>query len=42
MSSKQITELFLSSGCQGNCWESLVSNKSIDDVDEELLSKYTT
>lgn len=41
MSPEQITELLLSSGREGNRWESLVSNKIIDDVDEELLRKYT-
>lgn len=41
MSPEQITELLLSSGRDGNRWESLVSNKTIDDVDEELLRKYT-
>ena len=41
MSPEQITELLLSSGREGNRWESLVSNKTIDDVDEELLRKYT-
>lgn len=41
MSPEQITELLLSSGREGNRWESLVSNKMIDDVDEELLRKYT-
>ena len=42
MSPEQITELLLKSGREGNRWESLVSNKSIEDVDEELLRKYTT
>lgn len=41
MSPEQITELLLSSGREGNRWESLMSNKTIDDVDEELLKKYT-
>lgn len=34
--------MLLKSGREGNRWENLVSNKSIDDVDEELLKKYTT
>ena len=33
MSPEQITELLLSSGREGNRWESLVSNKTTDDVD---------
>ena len=41
MSPEQITELLLKSGREGNRWENLVSNKSIEDVDEELLKKYT-
>lgn len=41
MSPEQITELLLKSGREGNRWESLVSNKSIEDVDEELLRRYT-
>ena len=41
MSPEQITELLLTSGREGNRWECLVSNKTIDDVDEELLKKYT-
>ncbi len=41
MSPNQITELLLSSGREGNRWESIVSNKTLDDVDEELLKKYT-
>ena len=40
MSPEQITELLLRSGREGNRWESLVSNKTIDDIDEELLKKY--
>lgn len=32
----------MSSGREGNRWESLVSNKAVDDIDEELLKKYTT
>lgn len=42
MSPEQITELLLRSGREGNRWESLVSNKSVEDIDEELLKKYTT
>ena len=41
MSPEQITSLLLNSGREGNRWESLVSNKTIHDVDEELLKKYT-
>ncbi len=41
MSPEQITELLLSSGREGNRWENLVSNKTVDDVDEGLLKKYT-
>lgn len=41
MSPEQITALLLNSGREGNRWESLVSNKTIDDVDEELLKRYT-
>ncbi len=36
----EITNLLLKSGREGNRWENLVSNKTIDDVDEELLKKY--
>ncbi len=42
MSPEEITNLLLKSGREGNRWENLVSNKTIDDVDEELLKKYTT
>lgn len=41
MSPEEITELLMKSGREGNRWENLVSNKSVDDVDEELLIKYT-
>jgi len=41
MSPEQITELLLNSGREGNRWESLLSNKSVEDVDEELLKRYT-
>ena len=41
MSPEQITELLLNSGREGNRWECLKSNKTIDDVDEELLKRYT-
>lgn len=40
MSPEEITELLLKSGREGNRWENLISNKSVDDVDEELLIKY--
>lgn len=42
MSPEEITNLILKSGREGNRWENLVSNKTIDDVDEDLLKKYTT
>lgn len=41
MSPEEITSLILKSGREGNRWENLVSNKTIDDVDEELLKRYT-
>ena len=41
MSPEQITELLLNSGREGNRWENLKSNKTVDDVDVELLMKYT-
>ena len=41
MSPEEITNLLLKSGREGNRWENLVSDKSVDDVDEELLKKYT-
>ena len=41
MSLEQITSLILNSGREGNRWENLVSNKTIDDVDEELLKNFT-
>lgn len=41
MSPEEITNLILKSGREGNRWENLVSNKTIDDVDGELLKKYT-
>lgn len=40
MSREEIMNLLLQSGREGNRWENLVSNKTIDDVDEELLKKY--
>lgn len=36
MSPEQITELLLRSGREGNRWENLVSNKTVDDIDEEF------
>jgi len=41
MSPEQITELLLNSGREGNRWECLKSNKTVDDADEELLKRYT-
>lgn len=40
MSREEITNLLLQSGREGNRWENLVSNKSVEDVDEELLKRY--
>lgn len=37
MTREEITQ---QSSREGNRWESLVSNKTIDDVDEEILKKY--
>lgn len=42
MSPEEITNLLLKSGREGNRWENLVSNKAVNDVDEDLLRKYTT
>lgn len=42
MSPEEITQLILKSGREGNRWENLISNKSINDVDEELLKKYVS
>lgn len=42
MSPEEITNLLLKSGREGNRWENLISNKSINDVDEELLKKYVS
>lgn len=42
MSPEEITKLLLANGREGNRWESLMSNKSIADVDEDLLKRYTT
>ncbi|GFI17505.1 hypothetical protein IMSAGC009_02677 [Lachnospiraceae bacterium] len=41
MSPEEITDLLLKSGREGNRWENLISNKLVDDVDEELLKRYT-
>ena len=41
MSPEQITALILNSGGEGSRWENLISNKTIYDVDEELLKQYT-
>ncbi|MBQ3030231.1 MAG: ORF6N domain-containing protein [Agathobacter sp.] len=38
---EQITALILNSGGEGSRWENLISNKTIYDVDEELLKQYT-
>ena len=40
MSREAMTELLLNSGSGGNRWENLISNKTIEDVDRELLKKY--
>ena len=42
MSREEIASMLLSSGRDGYRWEDLISNKTIDDVDEELLRSYTT
>ncbi len=40
MSPEEITQLILRNGREGNRWENLISNKSMNDVDEELLKTY--
>lgn len=40
MSREEITNLLLQSGREGNRWENLVSNKTVNDIDEELLKRY--
>ena len=35
-----MTALLLNSGSEGNRWENLISNKTVEDADEELLKKY--
>ena len=40
MSREEITKFLLQSGQEGNRWENLVSNKTVYDVDQELLKKY--
>ena len=42
MSREEITNMLLRSGREGNRWENLLSNRTIEDVDEELLKKYVT
>lgn len=42
MSREEITNMLLQSGREGNRWENLLSNRTIEDVDEELLKKYVT
>lgn len=41
MSPEQITTLILNSGREGTRWEGLISNKTVDDVDEDLLKAFT-
>ena len=41
MSLEQITTLILKSGREGNRWENLISNRTIDDVDEDVLKTFT-
>lgn len=40
MSREEITSFLLKTGDDGNRWENLTSNKTIEDVDEKLLKKY--
>lgn len=40
MSREEITKLLLQNGRDGNRWENLVSNKTIEDIDEDILKKY--
>ena len=42
MSPEQIATLILNSGREGTRWEGLVSNKTVEDVDEELLKSFTS
>jgi len=42
LSLEEFTNLLLKSGREGNRWENLISNKSIHEVDEELLKKYVS
>ena len=41
MSPQELAEYIRKSDREENRWENLVSNKSVEDVDEELLKKYT-
>lgn len=41
MSPQELSEYIRKNTREGNRWENLISNKSVDDVDEELLKKYT-
>ncbi|MCM1411477.1 MAG: putative DNA binding domain-containing protein [Lachnospiraceae bacterium] len=41
MSSQELANYIRKNNKEGNRWENLISNKTIDDVDEELLKKYT-
>lgn len=41
MSPQELTEYIRKGDREENRWENLISNKTIDDVDEELLKKYT-
>lgn len=41
MSSQELADYIRKNDREENRWENLVSNKSINDVDEELLKEYT-
>jgi ATP-dependent DNA helicase RecG len=41
MSPQELAEYIRNGDREENRWENLISNKTIDDVDEELLKKYT-
>ena len=41
MSPQELAEYIRKNTRDGNRWENLISNKAVDDVDEELLKKYT-
>lgn len=41
MSPQELAEYIRKNTRDGNRWENLISNKTVDDIDEELLKKYT-